>query len=103
MSGGDKIKYNHWIPKLISLIPGIKINAIVLFKTAYFRQPKNEISLRLIRHEKEHVQQQREEGLLFYSRYFYEYLCNLINYKNHYKAYYYISYEIEARKAETQE
>ena len=88
------MKYNHWLPKLI------KVNAIVINKTIYFAMEKEEVTDRLLKHEKEHIKQQNEEGILFYPKYFLEYLKNLLKYKNHNKAYWYISYEIKARKAE---
>lgn len=95
------MKYDHWLPKLLSVIPGMRINAIVLFCTAYFYQPENEVSQRLVRHEKEHIRQQKEEGFLwFLIGYISEFLINLIKYRNFKEAYLNISYEIEARSAE---
>lgn len=88
------MKYNHWFPKLIN------VNAIVLFQTIYYAMPEEEVTERLRNHEEKHVEQQEEEGILFYPKYLKEYLINLIKYKNHNKAYWYISYEIEARRAE---
>ena len=88
------MKYNHWLPKTL------KVNAIVINKTIYFAMAADKVSDRLMRHEKEHVRQQEKEGFLFYPKYFWEYLKNLVKYKNHNKAYWYISYEIKARKAE---
>ena len=99
MQGGIKnvMKYNHWIPKLL------KVNAIVLFQTIYFAMTKNLVTERLIRHEKKHIEQQKKEGSIkFKIKYFLEYLKNLAKYRNHHRAYYYISYEIEARKAEVE-
>lgn len=88
------MKYNHWLPKLINA------NAIVINKTIYYALPKEQVSDRLIKHEQEHVKQQEQDGLFFYVRYLKEYLTNLIKYRSHQKAYWYISYEVEARKAE---
>lgn len=95
------IKYRHWLPKLLTkLIPGMTVNAIVIFGNIYFLKRKSMVSKKLFRHELVHVEQQEREGVLFYIRYICEYLKNLIKYKNHTRAYLNISYEIEARKAE---
>ena len=88
------IRYNHWLPKLINA------NAIVLFKRMYFAMREEEVTDRLMKHELEHVSQQKEEGIFFYPKYFIEYIKNLFKYRSHSKAYWYISYEIEAREAE---
>jgi len=88
------MKYNHWLPKLLN------VNAIVINRTIYFAMAADKVSDRLMQHEKEHVRQQQKEVFLFYPKYFKEYIKNLIKYKNHNKAYRYISYEVEARKAE---
>lgn len=95
------MKFEHWLPNLLTnLLPNQKINAIVLFKVVYFREERLKTSEKLIRHEKTHIKQQNNEGLLFYFKYVTEYFTNLIKYKNHYKSYRNISYEIEARAAE---
>ena len=95
------MKYNHWIPKMLTkIIPKIRINAIVLFGTIYFAESEDQVDERLYQHELKHVEQQNNEGILFYFRYFYEYLKNRLKGMSHGKAYLLISYEIEARKAE---
>ena len=88
-------KYNHWFPKLIN------VNAIVLFQTIYYAMSEKEVTDRLRRHEEVHVKQQQELGSIkFKLLYLLEWLKNLIKYRNFNKAYWYISYEIEARRAE---
>ena len=97
----NNLHFNHWLPKSLSKLPGMRINAIVLFYTAYFYQPEEEVSERLLRHEKEHIRQQEEEGFLwFLINYISEFLINYVRYFSFQKAYRNIIYEIEARKAE---
>jgi len=95
------MEYNHWLPKLMSkLIPG-RVNGTVLFGTAYFYYPKEEVSGRLYRHEKAHLRQQERDGMLYFKlRYITEFLLNLLKYRSFFTAYYNISYEVEARAAE---
>ena len=89
------MKYNHWLPKLL------KVNAIVLFQVIYYAMVKGEVSARLRRHEEKHVQQQQQEGsIIFKIKYVYEFTSNYIRYRNFWKAYRNISYEVEAREAE---
>ena len=58
-------------------------------------------SLRLIKHETQHIVQRNAEGLLkFYFKYLCFYVFNLLKYRNHTLAYMQIPYEIEAREAE---
>lgn len=53
---------------------------------------------RLLRHERVHVEQYREHGIVgFLARYLSEYFVNLIKYRSHNEAYRQISFEIEAR------
>jgi len=64
----------------------------------FFREEREKVSPRTIRHELIHVYQMRKHGLLkFYYLYLYNYIKNYIKYKDHYKAYAYIPFEIEAR------
>ena len=89
------MKYNHWLPKLLN------INAIVLFQTIYYAMPQKKVSNRLRRHEEKHVEQQQEEGsLLFKIKYVYKFVVNYIRYREYWKAYRNISYEVGARQAE---
>ena len=86
--------YNHWLPKLL------KVNAIVLLGVVYFAERKKQITERLYKHELRHKEQQEEDGVKFYIIYLKEYFVNLVKYRNHHKAYYNISYEKDARKAD---
>lgn len=89
------MKYDHWLPKLL------KVNAIVLNKVIYFARPIEKVSARLMKHEKVHVRQQAQEGLLFYFKYILEWLWNIPKYNfDTQQAYRQISYEIEARIGE---
>ena len=89
------MKYNHWLPKLL------KVNAIVLFQTIYYAMPQKKVSDRLRRHEEKHVEQQKEEGsIMLKIKYMYEFAVNFVKYRNYWKAYRSISYEVEARQAE---
>ena len=87
--------HNHWLPKLLN------VNAIVLFQTIYYAMPKEKVSDRLKRHEEKHVEQQKEEGsIIFKIKYAYEFLVNYMRYREYWKAYRNISYEVGARQAE---
>lgn len=95
------MKYNHWLPRFLTkILPNQRINAIVLFKTVLFREKKENVSKRLIRHERKHIEQQERLGLKFYYLYLKEYLSNRKKGMKHFEAYRNISFEIEARKAE---
>jgi len=88
-------KYKHWLPRLLG-VAGVTIG-----KNIYYRYHKELVPERLRRHEKEHVKQYQQNGIIkFLFCYFFEYIKNLIKYRSHKKAYLNISYEIEARKAE---
>lgn len=77
----------------------LKVNAIVMYPFVFVT--KASASQALIAHELEHVAQIRREGLVkFYMKYLWFYFRNLRIYKNSFKAYYNIPYEIEARAAE---
>ena len=90
------MKYNHWLPQLIN------VNAIVLLKTIYYAMPQKKVSDRLRRHEEKHVEQQEEEGsIIFKIKYVYEFVVNYVRYRKFWKAYKNISYEVEAKEAES--
>ena len=89
-----KIKYKHWLPKIL------KVTGITINKTIYFAIPEQEVSSRLRKHEYEHIKQYQESGVVgFLVKYIWEYIKNRIKGLNHYEAYYNISYEVKARKA----
>lgn len=75
---------------------GMAIFPFILIKNAAKKQDPT-----LINHEKIHLQQQLELFILpFYFLYLFNYLINLVRYKNHYQAYFNILFEREAFKAE---
>ena len=87
--------YNHWIPRLIG------IGGVVLFKQIFYARSEEEVSDRLRKHERTNVEQQRRNGVVFYTiKYIYEYLKGRLKGKTHRGSYLNISYEIEARKVE---
>ena len=66
-----------------------------------FSRSKDEVSQRLINHEKIHQSQMIQHGLLvFWLWYVAQYLYGLIKYRNHWNAYRHISYEVKARELE---
>jgi len=87
--------YNHWLPKLL------RVAGVTIGKNIFYSVKKTQVPERLRRHEKEHVKQYEQNGIIkFLFCYFFEYIKNLIKYKSHRKAYLNISFEIAARKAE---
>ena len=96
----NKLIFNSRIAKLIDYISrkltGTGIAGIVIFKTAYFPQSREDTSEATIIHDKTHIRQQKEDGIKFYFRYFYELIKNLIIYRDYWEAHRNISYEIEA-------
>jgi len=58
---------------------------------------KSGVSKTLIKHEQVHIKQQKKYFIIgFYIRYMFEYIANLVKYKNHKLAYYTISFEKDA-------
>jgi len=112
------MKFNHWLPKIITKLRRIidknyRLNAIVLLGTIYFYDEEDDVNKKLFKHELKHVEQQEKEGILFYFKYLYEWIeyiflhvkfKDIISLKRLFNlfdiAYLNISYEIEARKAE---
>jgi hypothetical protein len=77
-------------------------DAIALWPFVLFKHDKSNVQIHTIRHEKIHIVQQVETGIIFfYAIYFSNYLINLIIYKNHWKAYKNICFEREAYANET--
>ena len=87
-------------PKLIKWITfGEKIAAIAIFPFILLAHHKYQENKVLIKHEKIHLRQQLELGiLLFYIWYGLEYIIRLIQFKNKHIAYLNISFEREAFK-----
>ena len=98
----NRLVFNSRIAKAISWICerllGRGIAGIVILRTAYFPQSREDTLKKTIIHEKTHIRQQEEDDIKFYFRYFYELVVNLIKYRSYWEAYRNISYEIEAFK-----
>lgn len=90
-----KLRYDHWFPKFFNSL------AIVLYPYIFFSIDASEVSVRLWKHEQAHFDQQKKLGLIkFLFLYAFEYVKNLFKYRNHWDAYWNITFEVEARKAE---
>lgn len=89
----------HPHSKLVKWLCPKWVAAITLPWGIYFRSSPTK---KLLRHELAHWKQIRRDGVLkFYAKYCYEYVRNLWHYRDARLAYMAISYEREARKAET--
>ncbi|MEZ4871258.1 MAG: hypothetical protein R2827_03225 [Bdellovibrionales bacterium] len=92
-----RVRFYHWYPKLIG-VGAITLYPYILVSTERFQTPDC-----LLRHELEHVYQVRKLGWFkFYFLYLKDYIVGLFKYRNHNLAYLNISFEIEARKSESQ-
>ncbi|GAB3173081.1 hypothetical protein GCM10027291_28990 [Telluribacter humicola] len=79
----------------ILYIPFLWVEGMALFPLILVRRRKSNPTL--INHERIHLRQQLEMLILpFYIWYVLEYLILLLYFRNHYKAYRYISFEREA-------
>lgn len=75
--------------------------AITLWPLVFLASPSLRQDKRLMRHEAEHLRQQKKLWILpFYILYIYEYLKGRFRGLTHDAAYRGISFEVEARKAE---
>lgn len=80
-------------------VPFLWVTGLAFFPFVFTKYKKNNPVF--INHEKIHLRQQLELGLLFfYIWYLAEYLWYLIKYKSHIKAYYQIRFEREAYQNE---
>lgn len=81
----------------VVIIPNLSANAMAVFPFILLRNKSQKSDQTLINHEKIHLQQQLELFILpFYFLYLINYLINLLKYKDHYQAYFNISFEKEA-------
>ena len=88
-----KIKYKHWLPKII------KADGLIIYPYVLLAHSKKKPKRKALHHEWVHVQQIRKDGLIkFYFDWFAQLIKNLFIYKNCHKAYRNISYESEAYK-----
>jgi hypothetical protein len=94
------MKYSHWLFKL----PLIRnYSAICIGRTIYFRDAKEDISPVLMKHEMVHIEQMDRVGIVsFYLIYIRDYVKNLIKYRDHWKAYYNIPFELEAYRRQNE-
>lgn len=87
--------YNSKLPGKLGAI------AVTLGYHIFYKMAEEEVSNTLRRHEAKHVEQYKDYGIFcFLVLYFYWYLLGRLQNKTHYKAYYDIPFEVEARKAE---
>jgi hypothetical protein len=85
----------------VIILPNLSVNAMAIYPFILLKNKNQKQDVELINHEKIHHRQQLELLLLgFYFLYLVNYLFNLLKYKNHYQAYYNISFEKEAYKHE---
>lgn len=92
-----KIKFNHWLPKLLLkiLFKDSTYCAVTLGYTIYYSGIQMYQSLLV--HELTHIRQIRKYGILgFYLTYFLCYILNFFQYWNWEKSYYWIPFEQEA-------
>ena len=81
--------------------PNLKVNAMAVYPFILLKNSNQKQDKKLINHEKIHLRQQIELLLVvFYFLYLVNYLFNLLKYRNHYHAYYNISFEKEAYRYE---
>lgn len=89
-----KFKYNHW---LFKIPPMNNYGGITLGRYILFRDSKEQVPELLVKHELVHQEQMERDGIIkFYLKYVWDYLKNLIKYRNHWEAYFNIPYEKEA-------
>jgi hypothetical protein len=90
-----KIRQNSWLFKL----PVLRNYAAITLGNNFFC--KGQLSENLFKHESAHIRQKFKEGTVkFYFKYLFEFVRNLIKFRNWKEAYRGISYEIDARAAE---
>lgn len=83
------------------IFKSLPANAMALFPFILLKNRNQKTDEILINHEKIHLRQQLELLILpFYVFYVLNYLINLLRYKNHYLAYFHISFEREAYQFE---
>lgn len=92
-----KLRLNHWFPKYF--LKPFGFEAITLFP--YVLIAGKTTSIHVARHEFQHLKQIKEHGLYrFYYLYIKEFVVNLYKYGSWSSAYWFISFEREARLSE---
>jgi hypothetical protein len=85
----------------VIICPGLPANGMALFPLILIKDKAQQHDKVLINHEKIHLRQQLELLIVvFYVLYLANYLFNLLRYRNHYQAYFNISFEKEAYRFE---
>lgn len=83
------------------ILPNLSANAMAIFPFILLKDKAQKHDAPLINHEQIHLRQQLELLVLpFYFLYLFNYFINLVKYKNHYQAYFNISFEREAYRFE---
>ena len=92
------VRYNHWFFRFPFMR---RYRGICVGRNIWFRESEEKISQELLRHEMAHQAQISRHGMAgFYCRYLVDYVGNLARYRNHWRAYQNITFEVEARRAE---
>jgi hypothetical protein len=82
---------------LFLIFAKIPANAMAIFPFILLKDKHQKFDQILVNHERIHLKQQLELLILpFYLLYLFNYLVNIIRYKNHYLAYFNIVFEKEA-------
>lgn len=85
------------------IFPKLSANAMAIYPFILLKNKHQKQDVILINHEKIHLRQQLELFIIpFYFLYFVNYFLNLLKYKNHYQAYFNISFEKEAYRHENE-
>ncbi len=85
----------------VIVFPNLHPNAMAVYPFIFLKRSIQKTDQVLINHEKIHLKQQVELLIFpFYFFYLFNYLINLLKYKNHYLAYANISFEKEAYRNE---
>ena len=86
---------------VILIVPFLRVEAIAIFPFVFIKHKALKNDAVLIRHEHIHLRQEVELLIIpFYLLYLINYLVNLARFKNHYKAYRHIVFELEAYACE---
>ena len=86
---------------LFLIVARIPANAMAIFPFILLKDKHQKADPVLINHERIHLRQQLELLILpFYLLYLFNYLLNLLRYKNHHRAYFNIVFEREAYTCE---
>jgi hypothetical protein len=92
-----RLRYKSWIPKIL------KTNAVVIYPFILFKRNIWRIPNSLYKHEFIHIEQIRREGILkFYFMYLFDFISNLIEFKDYRSAWKNVPYEVEAYWRETE-